>query len=114
MWIRVFPHTPVTARPADTRMGKGKGNVDYWCAKVDAGTIIFELAGVSEDMAREAVPSSSAHNCLCVAAWLSEEITCETPPKTRIAQQVRLKSCADNYRQARRTVQRSFVPGHRR
>ena len=54
MWIRVFPHTPVTARPADTRMGKGKGGVDHWTARVRPGTVLFELAGVSEDMAREA------------------------------------------------------------
>ena len=55
MWIRVFPHTPVTARPADTRMGKGKGNVSYWCAKVRPGTVLFEVAGVTEDVAREAL-----------------------------------------------------------
>ncbi|MFW5698393.1 MAG: 50S ribosomal protein L16 [Planctomycetota bacterium] len=55
MWIRVFPHTPVTGRPAETRMGKGKGAVDYWCAKVKPGTVLFELAGVTEDIAREAM-----------------------------------------------------------
>ena len=55
MWIRVFPHTPVTGRPAETRMGKGKGNVNYWCAKVRAGTVLFEIAGISEDQAREAL-----------------------------------------------------------
>ena len=55
MWIRVFPHTPVTQRPADTRMGKGKGNVSYWCAKVKPGTVLFEIAGISEDIAREAL-----------------------------------------------------------
>ena len=48
-------HTPVTARPADTRMGKGKGNVNYWCAKVKPGTVLFELAGMSEAQAREAL-----------------------------------------------------------
>ena len=55
MWIRVFPHTPVTGRPAETRMGKGKGDVSYWCAQIRPGTVLFELAGVSEDMAREAL-----------------------------------------------------------
>ncbi|MHC5067084.1 MAG: 50S ribosomal protein L16 [Planctomycetota bacterium] len=55
MWIRIFPHTPVTGRPAETRMGKGKGNVSYWCAKVKPGTVLFELAGVSEEVAREAL-----------------------------------------------------------
>ena len=48
-------HTPVPARPADTRMGKGKGNVSYWCAKVKPGTVLFEVAGMSEDQAREAL-----------------------------------------------------------
>ena len=55
MWIRIFPHTPVTGRPAETRMGKGKGAVNFWCAKVKPGTVLFELAGVTEDMAREAL-----------------------------------------------------------
>jgi large subunit ribosomal protein L16 len=55
MWIRVFPHTPVTGRPAETRMGSGKGDVKYWAAKVHAGSIIFEMAGITEDMAREAM-----------------------------------------------------------
>ena len=54
MWIRVFPHRSASARPAETRMGKGKGEVDYWYAKVKPGTILFEVAGVSEDVAREA------------------------------------------------------------
>ena len=54
MWIRVFPHTPVTGRPAETRMGKGKGDVSY-CAPDPSCTVLFELAGVSEDMAREAL-----------------------------------------------------------
>lgn len=55
MWIRIFPQTPVTARPADTRMGKGKGNVEYWCARVQPGTVLFEISGLSEDLAREAL-----------------------------------------------------------
>ncbi len=53
MWIRIFPHTPVTKHPAESRMGSGKGEVEYWCSHVDAGTVIFEFAGVTEDQARE-------------------------------------------------------------
>ena len=53
-WIRIFPDKPVTAKPAETRMGKGKGEVDHWVAVVRPGRIMFELSGVSEDMAREA------------------------------------------------------------
>ncbi len=54
-WIRIFPDKPVTAKPAETRMGKGKGAVDHWVAVVKPGRIIFEVAGVPEDMAREAL-----------------------------------------------------------
>jgi len=55
LWIRVFPDKPVTARAAETRMGKGKGAVDHWVAVVKPGRMIFELAGVEEDDAREAM-----------------------------------------------------------
>ena len=53
-WIRIFPDKPVNVKPAETRMGKGKGEVDHWVAVVRPGRIMFELSGVSEDMAREA------------------------------------------------------------
>lgn len=52
LYIRVFPHKSVTAIPAETRMGKGKGEVEYWAAVVKPGTILYELAGVSEELAR--------------------------------------------------------------
>jgi large subunit ribosomal protein L16 len=52
LFIRVFPHKSVTAIPAETRMGKGKGEVEYWAAVVKPGTILYELGGVSEDLAR--------------------------------------------------------------
>ncbi len=54
-WVRIFPDKPVTAKPAETRMGKGKGSVDHWVAVVKPGRIIFEISGVPEDMAREAL-----------------------------------------------------------
>ena len=54
MWIRIFPHKSASARPAETRMGKGKGEVSHWFAVVKAGTILFEVGGVSEQVAREA------------------------------------------------------------
>jgi large subunit ribosomal protein L16 len=54
-WIRIFPDKPVTAKPAETRMGKGKGAVDHWVAVVRPGRILFELAGLPEDQAREAM-----------------------------------------------------------
>jgi large subunit ribosomal protein L16 len=55
IWIRVFPHTPVTKKPQDVKMGSGKGNPEYFVAKVRAGTIMFEMQGVPEDVAREAM-----------------------------------------------------------
>lgn len=55
VWIRVFPHTPVTKKPNEVRMGSGKGAVDHYVAKVQAGKIVFELDGVSEDVAKEAM-----------------------------------------------------------
>jgi large subunit ribosomal protein L16 len=54
VWIRVFPHKPVTKKPAETRQGKGKGGVEFWAAVIKPGTILFELGGVSQTLAREA------------------------------------------------------------
>ena len=55
IWIKVFPDKPVTKKPAETRMGKGKGSPEYWVAVVKPGRILFEMAGVSEEVAREAM-----------------------------------------------------------
>jgi large subunit ribosomal protein L16 len=55
IWIRIFPDKPVTKKPAETRMGKGKGAPEYWVAVVKPGRILFEIQGVSRDMAREAL-----------------------------------------------------------
>lgn len=59
VWIRVFPHKPVTQKPAETRMGKGKGSPEFWVAVVKPGRIMFELAGVPEDVAKEAMRLAS-------------------------------------------------------
>ncbi len=59
LWVRVFPDKPVTKKPAETRMGKGKGNVEFWVAVVKPGRILFELSGVSEEEAREAFRMAS-------------------------------------------------------
>lgn len=55
VWIRVFPDKPVTAKPAETRMGSGKGSVDHWVAVVKPGRVLFEIAGVPEESAKEAM-----------------------------------------------------------
>lgn len=59
LWIRIFPDKPVTQKPAEVRMGSGKGNVERWVAVVKPGRILFELAGVEENMAREAMRLAS-------------------------------------------------------
>lgn len=59
IWIRIFPHTPVTRKPQDVKMGKGKGNPEFFVAKVKRGTILFEMDGVDETTAREAMRLAS-------------------------------------------------------
>lgn len=59
VWIDIFPHKPITQQPAGTRMGGGKGNVEYWVAVVKPGRVLFEMAGVTEDVAREALRLAS-------------------------------------------------------
>ena len=59
VWIRIFPDKPVTEKPAETRMGKGKGSPEYWVAVIKPGRILFEIEGVSEELAREAIRLAS-------------------------------------------------------
>ncbi len=54
IWIRIFPDVPISNKPLEVRMGKGKGNVDHWVSKVQPGTVLYEMEGVSEEDAREA------------------------------------------------------------
>ena len=60
IWIRIFPDKPITKKPLETRMGKGKGNVEYWVALVQPGKVLYEMSGVSEEVAREAFRLASA------------------------------------------------------
>jgi large subunit ribosomal protein L16 len=60
VWIRIFPDKPITKKPLEVRQGKGKGPVEYWVAQVKPGTILYEMAGVDEDLAREAMRLASA------------------------------------------------------
>ncbi len=55
VWIKIFPHKPVTEKPAETRMGSGKGSPEYWVAVVKPGRVLFEISGVSEENAKEAI-----------------------------------------------------------
>lgn len=64
IWIRVFPDKPVTQKPAETRMGKGKGSVEFWVAVIKPGRVLFEMSGVEESVAREALRLAS-HKLPC-------------------------------------------------
>ena len=77
VWIKIFPHKPVTEKPAETRMGSGKGSPEYWVAVVKPGRVMFEIAGVTEEIAREAL-RLAAHKlpikCKMVKAEQANEV----------------------------------------
>ena len=73
VWIKLFPNKPITKKPAETRMGKGKGAVEYWVAPVKPGRILFELADVTEDIAREAL-RLAAHKLPVKTKFVTREI----------------------------------------
>ena len=72
VWIKIFPDKPVTAKPAETRMGSGKGALEYWVAVVKPGRVMFEIAGVSEEIAREALRLAS-HKLPCKCKIYSKD-----------------------------------------
>jgi large subunit ribosomal protein L16 len=72
VWIKIFPDKPVTSKPAETRMGSGKGSPDYWVAVVKPGRVLFEIAGVSEESAREAIRLAS-HKLPCKTKFVTRE-----------------------------------------
>jgi large subunit ribosomal protein L16 len=72
IWIRIFPHTPVSRKPQDVKMGSGKGNPEFYVAKVRPGTIMFEMQGVPEDVAREAM-RLAAHKLPVKTKFLTRE-----------------------------------------
>ncbi len=74
LWIRIFPDKSVTARAAETRMGKGKGSVDHWVAVVKPGRVVFEMAGVPEELAREALRLASAKLPMATKVVARQEI----------------------------------------
>ncbi len=73
IWIRIFPHTPVTKKPQDVKMGSGKGSPEYFAAKVHMGTVLFEMEGVSEEVAREAM-RLAAHKLPVKTKFLVKEV----------------------------------------
>ena len=77
VWIKIFPHKPVTEKPAETRMGSGKGSPEYWVAVVKPGRVMFELAGVTEAVAREALARASHKLPIKTKFKISENFTGE-------------------------------------
>jgi len=73
IWIRIFPHTPVTRKPQDVKMGSGKGNPEFFVAKVQTGTILFEMGGVTEEIAREAM-RLAGHKLPVKTKFLTKEV----------------------------------------
>ena len=71
VWIKIFPDKPVTTKPAETRMGSGKGTVEYWVAVVKPGRVMFEISGVSEEVAKEALRLAS-HKLPCKCKIVSK------------------------------------------
>jgi large subunit ribosomal protein L16 len=80
VWIDIFPHKPVTKKPAETRMGSGKGSPEYWVAVIKPGRVMFEMAGVTEDIAREAL-RLAAHKLpiRCKFAKKGELVSADAP-----------------------------------
>lgn len=74
VWIRIFPHTPVTKKPQDVKMGGGKGGLEYYAARVKPGTVLFEMAGVTEEQAREAM-RLAAHKMPVRTKVIKRELT---------------------------------------
>ena len=72
VWIKIFPDKPVTAKPAETRMGSGKGALEYWVAVVKPGRVMFEISGVSEEVAREAM-RLAGHKLPCKTKFIKKE-----------------------------------------
>ena len=77
VWIKIFPNKPVTSKPAETRMGSGKGSPDFWVAVVKPGRVMFEIAGVTEEVAREAM-RLAGHKLPCKVKFLRREDQVET------------------------------------
>ena len=77
VWIKIFPDKPITSKPAETRMGSGKGSPEYWAAVVKPGRVMFEIAGVTEEVAREAI-RLAGHKMPCKVKFIKREAQSET------------------------------------
>jgi large subunit ribosomal protein L16 len=87
IWIRIFPDKPVTQKPAETRMGSGKGAPDHWVAVIKPGRVLFEIAGVKEDIAAEAMRLAS-YKLPVKTKFMSREATAHLDPKSVIREEI--------------------------
>jgi large subunit ribosomal protein L16 len=87
IWIRIFPDKPVTQKPAETRMGSGKGAPDHWVAVVKPGRVLFEIAGVKEDIASEAM-RLAGHKLPIKTKFMSREATARFDPKAEFREEM--------------------------
>ena len=76
VWIDIFPHKPITQKPAETRMGSGKGSVEYWVAVVKPGRVLFEMSGISEEVAKEAM-RLAGHKLPVKTKFVKKEVVAE-------------------------------------
>ena len=83
VWIRIFPDTPVTSKPTEVRMGKGKGSVDFWAAKIKPGRIMFEIDGVNDEVAREALRLAAMKLPIKTRTVLARGLVERTAPPAR-------------------------------
>jgi len=88
VWIKIFPDKPVTSKPAETRMGSGKGSPEYWVAVVKPGRVMFELNGVSEEMAREALRLAMHKLPIRCKIYSKEDLNAELAAKENIGEVV--------------------------
>lgn len=84
VWIKIFPDKPVTAKPAETRMGKGKGSPEYWVAVVKPGRVLFEIGGIGEDVAKEAM-RLAGHKLPIKTQFIKREDAAAEPVATEAA-----------------------------
>ena len=80
VWINIFPHKPVTKKPAETRMGSGKGSPEYWVAVVKPGRVLFEIGGVKEQIAREAL-TRATYKLPCKTKIIAKEVVSQEEEK---------------------------------
>ncbi|CAN5377688.1 50S ribosomal protein L16 [soil metagenome] len=95
LWIRIFPDKPLTVKPAETRMGKGKGNPEHWVAVVKPGRVMFELEGVTEELAREAMSRAMHKLPIKTKFIIREDVAAKSAPKPADAEEAAEAAAAE-------------------